>query len=168
MMSCDAAIEITIDITVTGNPGGPFDWTFHRTDTGDPSVTVGGKGYLDFSKSGKPIHVKATVHDASDPSLVFYKGGGINVFGFADSYGDGYHTVSVVAPGHYQIGDVQLSNGNTTVSFCYANQRKADEPNQPGHYAISRYTMYLGDSTSPNPLGSYIDPQIGNGFGPGH
>jgi hypothetical protein len=166
MMACQAAIEIIVDIAVTGNPGGPFGWTFTRTDSGDPIVTVGPHGDLDFSKTGNPVHVTATVHDANDPSLQFYTGGGIGVFGFADSYGDGYQAVGAVGPGHYQIGNVQLSNGATTVSFCYANHRKPDEPNQPGHYAVSRYTMYLGDSTSPNPLSSYIDPQIGNGYGP--
>jgi len=163
MMACQAAIEIAIDITVTGNPGGPFAWTFTRTDSGDQSVGVGQNGDLDFSKSNRPIHVTATVHDAQDPSLVFYKGGSVNVIGFADSYGDGYQSVQVVGPGHFQVSDIDLTNANTTVSFCYANHRKADEPGKPGHYAVSRYTMYLGDSTSANPLASYIDPQIGNG-----
>jgi hypothetical protein len=167
MMLCQAqpAIEIAVDIAVTGNPGGPFGWTFTRTDNGDPAITVAPHGDLDFSAKGQPIHVTMTLHDDADPSLVFYKGGGVNVLGFADAFGDGYPAVQVVGPGHPQFRDIDVTNGGKTVSFCYANHRRPDEPGQPGHYKTSRYTMYLGDSTSSSWLPYYIDPQIGN-FGP--
>jgi hypothetical protein len=168
MMLCHAqpAIEITADIAVTGNPGGPFGWTFTRTDNGDPAITVTPNGDFDFTAKGQPIYVTATLHDDSDPSLVFYSGGGVNVFGFADGFGDGYAAVQAVGPVHHQFSKVTLSNGGKTVSFCYTNHRRPDEPGRPDHYKISRYTMYLGDSSSQTSLPYYIDPQIGNGAGP--
>jgi hypothetical protein len=157
------AIEIVATVAVSGTSQTNLKWTFTGDAHNDPTIGLKPNGDFDFHAKSQPIHVTLTLQDP-DPNVVFYQGGAINVFGYADSYADGYAQVLPVPLNHPQIHDIQLGPDRKTVSFCYANHTKPGEPGNPNHYQVSRYTIYFGDVATPAAwLPYWVDPRTNNG-----
>ncbi|HWA64218.1 MAG TPA: hypothetical protein VG939_22810 [Caulobacteraceae bacterium] len=139
-------------------------WTY--SDVSAPAgIWVWRDGLLDLHNSNRSVRITFALKDLNG-SRTFYDGPGVRVLGYADDKED-YAHVRPVGSGHHQIGDIQVTDGGTKVSFCYRNHSNGGRPGvAAARSPWSRYTLFLAEPGAATYAPYWIDPIISNGGNP--